>query len=140
MRVEEAVRRYQRGLNVVGHALLSPENDRRENVINDINGTETDCILSVLSSPYQEEFIADTRALLSAKVWFGCGKVLEQSYDERRLANRIKYFFMKKYSGTEWNVRRTDSCFCEQCIDLKCKFSVKSSKKCIKNTDFLFPF
>lgn len=96
MRVEEAVRRYQRGLNVVGHALLSPENDRRENVINDINGTETDCILSVLSSPYQEEFIADTRALLSAKVWFGCGKVLEQSYDERRLANRIKYFFMKK--------------------------------------------
>ena len=95
-RVEEAVRRFNRGIRLTGHALLSPQENREENVINDINGTETDCILSVLPSPYQEEFIAGNRALLNAKVWLGCGGALWQSYDERRIGKRIRHFFLKK--------------------------------------------
>ena len=64
-------------------------------VINDINGTETDCIFSVLRSPYQEHFITENKAFLKAKVWLGCGTVLGQSYDARRLGKRFKRFIMK---------------------------------------------
>ena len=52
-RVEEAIQRYNRGIRFTGDALLGPDDNREESVINYINGTETDCILSVLPSPYQ---------------------------------------------------------------------------------------
>lgn len=95
-RVEDAVRRYSRGIRITGHALIRSGENREENVINDINGTETDCILSVLSSPYQEEFAARGRALLNAKVWMGCGRALWRSYDESKLSVRIRKFFLKR--------------------------------------------
>lgn len=95
-RVEDSVRRYNRGIRIVGHALLSAQSGREETVINDINGTETDCILSVLPSPYQEQFISENKALLNARVWFGCGPALGRSYDDLRIFRRIKHFFIKK--------------------------------------------
>lgn len=94
--VEEAVRRYNRGIRIAGHALMSPEDGRTESVINDINGTETDCILSVLTSPFQEEFIYENKALLNAKLWFGCGNALGLSYDERPFLKRARRFMEKK--------------------------------------------
>ena len=95
-RVEDSVRRYNRGIRIVGHALLSAQSGLEETVINDINGTETDCILSVLPSPYQEQFISENKALLNARVWFGCGPALGRSYDDLRIFRRIKHFFIKK--------------------------------------------
>lgn len=93
--VEDAVRKYNRGIRIVGHALLSPEDRREETVINDINGTETDCILSVLPSPYQEQFISKSKTLLNARVWLGCGPTLGRTYDDLRAFRRIKHFFLK---------------------------------------------
>lgn len=95
-RVEDAVRRHNRGIRITGHALIRPGENREENVINEINGTETDCILSVLSSPYQEEFAARGRALLNVKVWMGCGSALWRSYDESKMSVRIRRLFLKK--------------------------------------------
>ncbi len=92
---ESAMRRYNRGIRITGHALLSGEGGREEEVINDINGTETDCILSVLPSPYQELFIGGNKTLLNAKVWFGCGPMLARSYDDLRIFQKIRHFFKK---------------------------------------------
>ena len=95
-RLEESLRRYDRGVRVVGHAVLAESGGLEENVINEINGTETDCIFSVLQSPYQERFITANKAFLKAKVWLGCGTVLGQSYDDRRLNKRIKRLILKR--------------------------------------------
>ena len=95
IRVENAVGRYNRGIKMTGHALLVPEENREEEVINEINGTETDCILSVLSSPYQEEFIARNKTLLNARVWFGCGSLLGKSFAERGPFRCLRHFFLK---------------------------------------------
>ena len=78
------------------YLLAETEEELEETVINDINGTETDCILSVLPSPYQEQFISENKALLNARVWFGCGPALGRSYDDLRIFRRIKHFFIKK--------------------------------------------
>ncbi len=40
-------------------------------LVNAINGSEVDCILSALSVPLQEEFSAKNRNLLDARVWVG---------------------------------------------------------------------
>ena len=92
---ENAIRRYNRGIRISGHACLSPDEGREEEVVNDINGTETDCILSVLSVPYQESFISRNRMLLNAKVWLGCGPMLIKSYDDRKLLHQVRHFFRK---------------------------------------------
>ena len=94
--LEEALRRYDRGVRVAGHAVLMEQEGQEENAINEINGTETDCIFSILPSPYQERFITENKALLKARVWLGCGTVLEQSYEARNLGRRIRRFFAKK--------------------------------------------
>ena len=94
-KIEEALARYEGGLRLTGIGLLG-DDVREENVINEINGTETDCIFSVLSSPYQEEFIDRNRALLNAKVWFGCGAVFGGEQEKRLPIGRVKRFFRKR--------------------------------------------
>ena len=95
-KTEDILRRRNRGIRFSGRSVLDPQEAREENVINDINGTETDCILSVLHTPYQEEFISRNKALLNARVWLGCGTVFRQQYDRRRLGDRAKHFLLKK--------------------------------------------
>ena len=80
--VENAMKYYDKGIFLTGHALIKEGENREEDVVNEINGTETDCILSVLTSPYQEKFIAENQALLNVKLWFGCGTLLEKSYGD----------------------------------------------------------
>ena len=94
-KIEEALARYEGGLRLTGSGLLG-DDGREENVINEINGTETDCIFSVLSSPYQEEFIDRNRALLNAKVWFGCGAVFGGEQEKRLPIGRVKRLFRKR--------------------------------------------
>ena len=94
-RTEEALACYGRGLRLTGSGLLE-DDGMEENVINEINGTETDCILSVLSSPYQEQFIDRNKALLNAKVWFGCGAVFGGEQEKRLPIGRVKRFFRKR--------------------------------------------
>lgn len=94
-RVENAIHRYNSGIRLTGHSLLSQDDNREEEVVNDINGTETDCIISVLQAPYQEEFICRNKTLLNVKVWFGCGPMLEKSYERRKLFYNVRHFFRK---------------------------------------------
>ena len=94
-RLEDSLGRYDRGIRVVGHAALAEDGGMEADVINEINGTETDCIFSVLRSPYQERFITANKVFLKAKVWLGCGAVLGQSYDAMRLGKRFRRFVMK---------------------------------------------
>lgn len=65
-----------REMYITGRALISGTEGREEEVVNEINGTETDCIISALPSPYQEMFIGRNRSLLNVKLWLGCGAVL----------------------------------------------------------------
>ena len=95
VQAENAIRRYNRGIRLSGHACLHPDDNREKEVVNDINGTETDCVLSVLSSPYQENFISRYRTLLNTKLWFGCGAMLSKSYDDRKVVQQIRHFFRK---------------------------------------------
>ena len=91
----EALAGYSGGLRLTGRGILA-DDSREENVVNDINGTETDCILSVLASPYQEQFIDRNKALLNAKIWFGCGAVFGGEQEKRFPIGRVKHFFRKR--------------------------------------------
>lgn len=93
--LEEALDRYNRGIIIVGKGILDSEGKAMEEIINEINGDETDCILSVLPSPQQEEFIVKNSALLNARVWLGCGRTLTRDYGEK-IGGNVRRFFMKR--------------------------------------------
>ncbi|GEM_PF-92391 len=94
--LESAIHRYHRGIFVTGCIALTADSGQEERIINEINGTETECLLSALTSPWQEEFIAKQKALLGAKLWLGCGTALGQNYHEKRMGGKLKRFFMKR--------------------------------------------
>ena len=73
VKAEEALARYNQGIR-----------------------SEADCILSVLPSPAQEDFIEQNRALIDTRVWIGCGSVLMRSFDDRKMTSRIKRMLVKK--------------------------------------------
>lgn len=94
-RAEDIISRYHYGIRLTGHALLDADDGREEAVINTINGTETDCLISILTSPYQESFISRNRALLNVKTWFGCGAMLVKYYNRRSVFGRLRYRITK---------------------------------------------
>ena len=94
--LESAITLYDRHLILVGHGILSKDGKSNENVINEINGAEVDCILSILPSPEQELFIQENSALLNARIWFGCGDVLKENYIKKNRKGWIRRFFRKK--------------------------------------------
>ncbi len=93
--LKQAIEKYNRGITVTGHGIINPESRSEEDVINDINGAETDCILSVLPSPQQEDFIVRNSALLNARLWLGCGGALAANYNEKSRWG-VRRFLMKK--------------------------------------------
>lgn len=96
LKTRNLLRSRNRGIRFSGCSVLDPRDAREENVINDINGTETDCILSVLHTPYQEDFISRNKALLNVRVWLGCGEVFAQQYENKKLSGRMRHFLQKK--------------------------------------------
>jgi len=66
-----------------------------EKVVNDINASGVDVILSVLPSPAQEAFLFDNKDKLSASLWYGVGKS-KLAHGRRGLTESIKNLVRKK--------------------------------------------
>ena len=66
-KVETVLSRHNRGIRITGQMVISENEEQIQDAINAINGTETDCILSVLPSPFQERFITANKALLAGR-------------------------------------------------------------------------
>lgn len=94
--LKERIETYRKGIQFVGEAVISAQSGSKEAVINMINGVEPDCILLGLSYPWQEKFIAESKALLNARVWFGCTFLLNQQKKEEKASGKFKYFILKR--------------------------------------------
>lgn len=75
-------------LQIVGAEVLG---ENPEDVINEINLQAPKAIISVLTSPLQEKFFVENKAMLSANIWYGMGngKISGQKHS-------LKYMFLKK--------------------------------------------
>ncbi len=95
-RLKERITAYRRGIVYVGEAIITEDGGSKDAVINTINGVEPDCILSGLSYPWQERFIVESKPLLNARVWFGCGFLLNQHIKQEKASGKVKHFILKK--------------------------------------------
>ena len=94
--LQENLRPYARGFLPAGQAVLPEDAGRKDSVINEINGVEPDCIISVLPYPVQENFISESKALLNARLWIGCSLSLLQEENKKKPAGKLKKFFLKR--------------------------------------------
>lgn len=78
-------------LNVIGTKALEECVGADEGIINDINMAAPDVVISVLPSPMQERFLAEHKAMMSTRLWYGIGegKIAGQKHS-------LKYMLLKK--------------------------------------------
>lgn len=108
VRMRTALKPYASGLVIAGQAVLPSDGGMEENVINEINGIEPDCILSGLSAPYGETFANRRKALLNARLLLGgILEVLESK--EKKTSGRIGQFIMKKFFRYQVKKQKTDA-------------------------------
>ena len=94
---QEAFRYMQRtysGIQLVGLAKVSAEGRADDMLVNAINGSEVDCILSALSVPLQEDFIVKNRNLLDARVWVGVGNRMFSNHRQGLGHGRLSKFLL----------------------------------------------
>lgn len=96
------------GIHISGIAKVSAENRADDMVVNAINGSEVDCILSALPSPLQEEFILKNRCLLNARVWLGIGIEIHPAKKPRLGDGLIFRFILKKMLCKEIEKRKKE--------------------------------
>ncbi len=61
-----------------------------EAVINDMNATTPDVIISVLPSPMQEQFLYEHRDKMNANIWYGIGGVPVHKKKKHGVLARLK--------------------------------------------------
>lgn len=107
-RIAEKLRSYVPGLPIAGRAMLTADGSMEENVINEINGMEPDCILSALSTPYGESFAVRRKALLNARLFLGGVSGLS-GRKENKTAGKIGSFIRKKFFRYQLKKQKTDT-------------------------------
>lgn len=98
--------RYYGGIQVSGMAKVSATNRADDMLVNAINGAEIDCILSVLSSPLQEDFAVKNQSLLNARVLLGLGKELLPVCSQGIVGGRVTQFLLKRIFKKEMEKRK----------------------------------
>ncbi|MCF2555496.1 WecB/TagA/CpsF family glycosyltransferase [Faecalicatena contorta] len=95
------IERHYGGLQIVGLAKVSAENRADDMLVNAINGSEADCVISFLSVPLQEEFILKNRGVINTRIWLGIGKDILLYRKQNNMQGRFgrfitKYIFRKE--------------------------------------------
>lgn len=84
------------GIEIVGIAKVAAENRADMMLVNAINGSEVDCVISTLSTPLQEDFLVKTKQFMNVRLWLGLGKKV-MDFEERETAKRkLAKYLMKK--------------------------------------------
>ena len=91
-------------LQVVGAKALEECVGAEEGIINDINMAAPDVVISVLPSPNQEHFLAEHKAMMSTRLWYGIGsgKIAGQQHSLKyMLLKRLRQYRLMKYVKNE---------------------------------------
>lgn len=83
-------------IQVVETATLEENGVSDDKLLNLVNGAESDCILSTLSSPTEEQFICRNKSLINARVWLGFGNLLGEMRKHKTIFQKIKEFVLRQ--------------------------------------------
>lgn len=94
--IYEYFTRLYHGIEIVGIAKVAAENRADMMIVNAINGSEVDCVISLLSTPLQEDFIVSNKQLMNVRLWLGFGKRVMNFEEKETAKRRLAKYLMKK--------------------------------------------
>lgn len=94
MQVKERLEQEFPKLIIVGEYAVENCVGNLEGVINDMNATTPDIILSVLPNPLQEHFLWEHKDKMNANIWYGIGN-LPVSSNQKGFSARVKSIIHK---------------------------------------------
>ena len=88
---------YCKGLIIAGKAVLPDDINLAESVINEINGVDMDCVLSVLPAQRRSFFYHEQpRASGLLRLWIGGGSFLLQKSEKPKASGKVRQFLLKR--------------------------------------------
>jgi N-acetylglucosaminyldiphosphoundecaprenol N-acetyl-beta-D-mannosaminyltransferase len=94
-KLEEYMKEDYSNIQVVEVAAMETKGESDDMLLNLINGSESICILSVLPSPLEEQFVCRNRTLVNAQLWLGLGNLLNEMKKSKTRFEKIKRFVMR---------------------------------------------
>lgn len=88
--------RHYKGIFVAGMAKVVSKDRSDDMIVNAINGADADCVLSMLSTPLQEDFIINNKNLLNVNLWIGVGKSIFPYIKTLPMKERISKYIIRK--------------------------------------------
>lgn len=83
-------------IQVIETATMEEHGASDDMLLNLINGAEATCVLSVMPSPMEEQFIYRNRALVNARMWLGLGNLLDEMKQKKSSWRRAKDFLLRQ--------------------------------------------
>lgn len=95
-KLRETIEEDYASIQIVETATIEEHGASDDMILNRINGVEADCIISILPSPIQENFIIRNKSLLNAKLWLGFGNWFSKVEKEHSFVGKIKKMLAKQ--------------------------------------------
>ena len=95
-----------RGGQIGGMAKVSDMDRADDMVVNAINGADIDCVISVMSSPLQEDFVTKNKSILNAHVFLGLGREILPLGRTGIVQSRFAQYVIKKIFLKEMEKRK----------------------------------
>lgn len=100
-KLEQYVEENYSHIRVIESATIEEQGTSDDMLLNLVNGAETACILSVLPSPLEEEFISRNKALVNARLWLGLGNLLNEMKKKKTRLWKVKEFILRQILKSE---------------------------------------
>lgn len=106
--VEVFLKKKYKGIHIAGMRNFANDSCSEDMIINAVNGSEADCVIALLLSPFQQAFVIKNRNLLNTRVWLGVGKLLNSLYKDDEHKGRLVKFIMRHIFRREMEKRRKE--------------------------------
>ena len=83
-------------IQIIESATMEEQGTSDDMLLNLVNGAEVDCVLSVLPSPLEEQFIYRNKSLVNVRIWLGLGNLLEEIKQKKNGFRRVIQFLSRQ--------------------------------------------
>lgn len=98
--LEHYLNDHYRGAQIVGMTISGGDPQEDDMLVNKINGSEADCIITALRTPLRQKLVLRNKMRINARLWIGVGPLLESMYKEEkshvRFLSHLKRIFVKR--------------------------------------------
>lgn len=92
---------YYSGIQIVGGECVPDDSSADDMILNNINGVETDCVMSMIPAPQQEAFVVRNRILLNTRMWLGFGKHTHLPQIDGKEKKPVRKFLVRRFLKRE---------------------------------------